>query len=38
MVQKDPEHILIFTASSPQKDVNTMRGDFMSIMQTAKIN
>lgn len=38
MVQKDPEHILIFTASSTQKDVNVIKRDFMSIMQTVKVN
>jgi hypothetical protein len=38
MVQKDPKHILIFTASSPQKDVNTMRRDFTTIMQTVKVD
>jgi len=40
MVQKDPEHILIFTvsASAKQKDVDSMKKDMMAIMQTVKVN
>lgn len=38
MVQKDSKHVLIFTASSSDKDVDTMKKDFTSIMQTVQVN
>lgn len=36
MVQRDSGHVLIFTASSSQQDAESMKKDFMAVMQTVK--